>query len=58
MTDCTCDGLKQAIRHGVDGLIERNAPSFTIADYINDMMSGQWVECACEASKETLEGTG
>lgn len=49
---CTCPGVQEAMKAGVASMkkTEPPAPSFVIADYVNEMTYGQWVHCECAAS--------
>ena len=48
---CTCEGLDNAIKKGVDSMIQENASVDLISDYIQKMKYGDWIECNCDANK-------
>ena len=50
--ECRCIGVKAVIKNGVNKMIEEEAPAQVIEDYVNDMKSGQWVNCTCDVGKE------
>ena len=54
MGKCTCPGLSETIKKGVESMQKEHAPTFVITDYIYGMLHGEWVACKCEASNEGI----
>ena len=47
---CICPGLWEAIDEGKKNMIEEGAPGSMIADYMQDMIYGQWTHCKCASN--------
>jgi len=43
--NCPCKKCSDAIKKGVKSMKEEGAPGFCIQDYVQEMLSGDWVEC-------------